>query len=98
MRIRFRRSGGFAGAVLDATIETDDLPESQRKELERLLRSADLLHLPSAPRLSGADQFQYEIEITGEGSRQAVSLGERHLTDRARRLVDRLEELARGNG
>jgi hypothetical protein len=96
MRIVFRRSGGFAGTTLRTTIETDDLPEDQGRELEGLLQGADLTHLPPAPRRLGADRFHYAIEITAGDRRETLSFGEGQLTERARRLVERLEELARG--
>ena len=98
MRIGFRRSGGFAGAVVQTTIDTDDLTNDQREGLEGLVRKADLAHLPPVPRRSGADRFQFDIEITAVGRRETFSFGEGQLTDGARRLVDRLEELAMGNG
>lgn len=93
MRIVFRRTGGFAGGILQATIETNDLPEGQRKEVEGLVRKADLAHLPPPPRRSGADRFQFDIEISDRGRRQAFAFVDGQLTEGAARLVNRLVEV-----
>jgi hypothetical protein len=53
MRIRFKTEGGFAyfpGLSKPVTIDTDELPAEEAKELERLIEAADFLTRRRPPR------------------------------------------------
>ena len=66
MKIRFRQSGGFAGLVRGAELDTAALAGPEAEELERLVAAAKL---PSTKRTAarGADRQQYEIVVEREG-------------------------------
>ena len=53
MRIRLKRSGGFAGVTLEREVETETLSASERRLLQRLG--------PSREGLATPDTFAYEL-------------------------------------
>jgi hypothetical protein len=87
MKVRFRQSGGFAGLVRGAELDTDSLPPTQAAELERLVAAASL---PSGKRATaaGADRQQYEIAVERTGAHRIESrFGDGDLTDELAALV-----------
>ena len=67
MKVRFRRSGGFAGLLRGAELDTAALPGPEAAELERLVAAAPLASVKRAA-ARGADRQQYEIVIEREGA------------------------------
>jgi hypothetical protein len=67
MKVRFRRSGGFAGLVRGAELDTAALPGPEAAELERLVAAAPLASVKRAA-VRGADRQQYEIAVEREGA------------------------------
>ena len=65
MKVRFRRSGGFAGLVRGAELDTAALPGPEAAELERLVAAASLATVKRAA-ARGADRQQYEIVVERE--------------------------------
>jgi len=65
MRVRFERSGGFAGITLGRDFDSSSLPAEQVAELTRLVAEARFFELPAviASAKSGADLFQYSISV-----------------------------------
>ena len=65
MRIRVRRTGGFAGIDEEVgSVDTASLAPDTRDELERLVRESDFFALPAAVEGDvGADQFRYEVTV-----------------------------------
>lgn len=100
LRIAFARSGGFAGIVLETTVDTAALPPAEARELEALVRQADFFALPERPdgAPGGADRFQYDLTIARGEQRHSVSLGESAVPATLRPLLDRLLAIARGRG
>lgn len=85
MKIAITRSGGFAGLVQRAAIDTADLPDpADAAELQTLAGRIDLAALPSPDRQP--DRFVYEIEIDG----RTAEVGESALTGPLRALVDKV--------
>jgi hypothetical protein len=81
MRVRFKMDGGFVylpARSEPTTIDTDDLPEEEAKELERLIEAAGFFELPesSSPRRGAADYLRYTISVTTHERSHTV-----HLTD-----------------
>ena len=73
--------GGFVylpGRSEPVTIDTDALPESEARELERLVEAAGFFGLPetSPPPRGAADYLRYTISVTHQGRSHTV-----HLTD-----------------
>ncbi|MYT28960.1 MULTISPECIES: protealysin inhibitor emfourin [unclassified Streptomyces] len=83
MRIRVTRSGGFAGLIHQAEVETGDHPDAA--ELERLATEAVAVGHPKPPP-GVPDGFQYEITVNG----RTAHCADPHLTDAQRRLFERL--------
>ncbi|MEU8763955.1 protealysin inhibitor emfourin [Streptomyces sp. NPDC048659] len=80
MRIRVVRTGGFAGIVRSAEVDTEGRPDSER--LRSLAREA--LDAPPPPEGRGVpDGFHYEITIDG----RTVRWADPHLTDEQRELI-----------
>ncbi|WP_151773158.1 protealysin inhibitor emfourin [Streptomyces abyssomicinicus] len=92
MRIEVTRSGGFAGVVRRAVVDTAELPDAERWQAlaeEALADGAG----PSQADSPVRDGFRYEITV---GDR-VVETGERDLTPAQRELTARvLREGARG--
>jgi hypothetical protein len=100
MLVRFKMDGGFVylpARSKPVTIDTDDLPAEEAKELERLIEAAGFFELPqtSPPPRGAADYLRYTISVTcPERSHTA------HLTDpiedpEVQALVEYLEAKAR---
>ena len=79
------------------TIDTDDLPAEEARELERLVQAAGFFDLPetSPPPRGAADYFEYTISVTSPEQSHTA-----HLTDPiedpdVQALVEYLEAKAR---
>jgi hypothetical protein len=96
-KIKFERSGGFAGIRLSAEIELDDLPDEQRREILHLLDKLDFDELPEKQTAKPPvpDEFFYTITVEGEHEAYRISAGETALPDPIRPLVEILESAAR---
>ncbi len=96
MRIHFERTGGFAGMRLSTTVDSDELPEPQVEELEKVLQETSFFDLPDhLEQGGGADRFSYHITVEQEGRSHSVIAPESALNDALRHLVQFLEGLAR---
>jgi len=75
MKIRFERSGGFAGMTTSIDVDVDSLPDADRQTLVTLVSDAGFFALPaktvdsSSP---GADRFNYRITIESDGRTHTV--------------------------
>jgi len=96
-KIKFERTGGFAGIRLAAEIEMDDLPEDQKREILDLLDEADLDEL--SEKLSGKmpipDGFVYSITVESKEKEYKVLAGESSLPDDMQPLIEILESLTK---
>jgi hypothetical protein len=95
-RIRFERSGGFAGVTVHTDVDTAELPEDEAVAYHGLLAGLDLAALahPAAARAGRPDRFQYDIDIRVGDQSYQLSYGEQELPAQLRPLVDRLTERA----
>ncbi|MCK6585146.1 MAG: hypothetical protein L6Q49_18770, partial [Anaerolineales bacterium] len=77
-KIRFERSGGFAGIRLATEIEAEALPEDQKKEIAELLDDMDFEELPAklANRMPLPDEFVYSIVVEFGDQKYEVMAGE----------------------
>ena len=96
-RIKFERTGGFAGIRLAADIEMDDLPDDQKHEIIKILDDADFDKLPE--KLSGKmpipDGFVYSITVNSREKEYRVLTGEASLPDDLHPLIEILERIAK---
>ncbi|MFO0949815.1 MAG: protealysin inhibitor emfourin [Isosphaeraceae bacterium] len=98
MKIRFQRTGGFAGAAAarQVEIDTDSLPPSEARQAEGLVQKA--LAAPARPRPTPArDAFQYEIDVDDGGDRHSIRAGTTGLHEDVRALVQWLKSRAAPN-
>ena len=75
MKIRFERSGGFAGMMTSVDVDADSLPDAERQALATLVSNAGFFALPSKvvdSAAAGADRFNYRITIESDGRTHTV--------------------------
>ena len=96
-RIKFERTGGFAGMRLAADIELDDLPEEQAHALEEMLDDLDFAELserltskPSMP-----DEFTYKITVETEKGKHTIVTGDTSAPEKMQELLQMLNRIAR---
>lgn len=75
MKIRFERSGGFAGLMTNVDIDAESLPEAERQAFMAHVSKAEFFTLP--PRIAdssnaGADRYNYRITIESNGRAHTV--------------------------
>jgi hypothetical protein len=96
-KIKFERSGGFAGIILSTEIEMDDLPEDQKREIINLLDEADFDELPE--KLSSKnpmpDEFIYSITAYSSEEEHSMLAGESSLPDDLQPLIEILVDIAK---
>jgi hypothetical protein len=96
-RIKFERTGGFAGIRLAADIEVDELPDDQKREIIELLDEMDFDELPE--KLSGKmpvpDEFVYSITVVSSKKEYKVLTGESAMPDKMQPLIEILESMAK---
>ena len=97
MRIRFERTGGFAGFSLRATLDSESLTPEQIEELERLLDQSRFFELPVEleAREPAADRFQYLLTVEHGGRAHTVRAADAAAPDSLRPLLDWLSAAAR---
>ncbi len=97
MKVTFERSGGFAGMLMTATVDTEILSTSEAEQLRQLIQATNFFHLPSkiVSASSQPDRFQYKI-IAEDGNRHhTVQVSESVISEQLRSLLDWLTEMAR---
>ena len=97
MRVRFERSGGFAGITLGSDFDSNQLPAEQTAELTRLVAEARFFELPALieSAKSGADLFQYSISVEDGAQKHRVEFAQGGAPDHLRPLVQWLSEAQR---
>jgi hypothetical protein len=96
MRVRFKMDGGFVylpARSEPTTIDTDDLPAEEAKELERLIEAAGFFELPetSSPPRGAADYLRYTISATTPEHSHTVQLTDPIEDPHVQALVEYLE-------
>lgn len=95
-RIKFERTGGFAGMRIAAVIEPDDLPEEQAHTLLELLDDMDFNEIPEQLKSGpGADQFTYSITVETSKWQHTVVTGDSSAPEKMQELLQLLNSLAR---
>jgi hypothetical protein len=93
LRIELTRSGGYAGITTKlGELDTTELPDGDAREIEELIRSADVPALEEASpmRGEGADRFQYDLVIEDDKGRRELTMSEDKIPNELRPLIDRL--------
>ncbi|MBD2593089.1 hypothetical protein BCD64_01890 [Nostoc sp. MBR 210] len=96
MRITFERTGGFAGITKKTTLDTNNLPPKEAKELPLLVQAADLFRLPAqipSPNPQ-SDRFQYRLTVEDNDKQHTVIVSEAALPGTLRPLIEWLNHVA----
>lgn len=96
-RIKYERTGGFAGVRIATDFKPADLPDEQLRPLLELLDDMDFNELPA--QLSGKssmpDQFTYEITVETNKWEHTVVAGDASAPDKLQELFRLLDRIAR---
>ena len=92
MCIRLRRTGGIAGIVTEATLDTADLEPGEARNVLTALADANLdAQTAAAPPPPGPpDAFRYALEVRQGSATRTVELCEHAIPETLRPLVDEL--------
>ena len=73
-------------------LDTAELPDADAREIEELVKSADVPALEEASpmRGGGADRFQYDLVIEDDDGRRELTMSEDKIPNELRPLIDRL--------
>ena len=98
-RIKFERTGGFAGIRIAADIDVNELPEDQKHEILELLDDMDFDELPEKlqGRMPIPDEFVYSVTVVSSKKeyRVLVLAGESAIPNDMQPLLEILEGIAK---
>jgi hypothetical protein len=96
-RIKFERSGGFAGIRFAADFELDDLPKDQAHQILELLDEMDFDELPEnlTAENNVADGFSYTITVESDKKQHTVSTDESSAPKKMEPLLEILTQIAK---
>ena len=96
-RIKFERTGGFAGMRIARDLKMDDLPDEQARRILELLDALDFKELPE--QMMGdsnmPDQFTYTITVETKKWEHTVTTGDTSAPEKMQELLELLNRLAR---
>jgi Emfourin len=97
MIVSFERSGGFTGRGLKYVVNSDELPEADRNQLEHLVKTADFFDLPDQIKAppGAADVFQFTITVEDEGRAHTVEFAQTVTPEKLKPLLQWLHARAR---
>ena len=97
MRIKFERSGGFAGMIISKEIDVSKLKPAEVKKLEGLIQTSEFFKLPKKPAplaamskrsIAQPDRFQYKLTIEDDDKKHTITASEQNLPSTLKPLVD----------
>lgn len=96
-RIKFERTGGFAGIRLAADVKIEDLPEEQAHTISELLDEMDFQEMPASMmgKSNMPDQFTYTITVQTKKWEHTVVTGDSSAPEKMQELISLLNRLAR---
>lgn len=95
-RIKFERTGGFAGMTIAKDLRLEDLPDDQANTILELLDDMDFGELPEQMLdESGPDQFTYTITVKTKKWEHTVVTGDASAPEKMQELLQLLNRLAR---
>lgn len=95
-RIKFERSGGFAGMTISRDLKMADLPEEQVETLMELLDDLDFEELPEQMLTEAMpDQFTYKVTVETPQGEHTVVTGDASAPEKLQELLHLLDRLAR---
>ena len=96
-RIRFERTGGFAGMTIARDLKLEDLSQEQAETLLELLDDLDFEELPEqmTDMERMPDQFTYTITVETRRGKHTVTTGDVSAPEKMQDLLQLLNRLAR---
>ena len=96
-RIKFERTGGFAGMRIAADIEPDKLSEEQTQALLDVLDALDFAELPEHLMSDSPipDEFTYTITVEADDWKHTVVTGDSSAPEKMQELLQMLDRIAR---
>jgi hypothetical protein len=96
-RIKFERTGGFAGMTIARDLKMDDLTDEQAHTLLEILDDLDFEELPEQMMDTGSmsDQFTYVITVETARGEHTVVTGDASAPEKMQELLHLLNRLAR---
>jgi len=96
-RIKFERTGGFAGLRIAKDLKMDDLPDEQARTLSELLNDLEFEELPEQMLNDSnmPDQFTYTITVETKKWEHTVTTGDASGPEKMQELLELLNRLAR---
>ena len=96
-RIKFERTGGFAGIRIATDLKMDDLPDEQAHTISELLDDLDFGELPEQMMddANMPDQFTYTITVETKKWEHTVITGDVSAPEKMQELLQLLNRLAR---
>lgn len=96
-RIKFERSGGFAGLQITKDLKMDDLPDEQAQTISALLDDLDFEELPEQMmnKSNMPDQFIYTITVETKKWEHTVTTSDASAPEKMQELLELLNRLAR---
>ncbi len=96
-RIKFERTGGFAGMRIATDLKLDDLPDEQAHTISELLDDLDFRELPEQMMNEEGmpDQFTYTITVETKKWEHTVITGDVSAPEKMQELLQLLNRLAR---
>ena len=96
-RIKYERTGGFAGIRIAADFELEDLAEEQAEQLRNLLDDVDFDELPEKLIKGGPipDGFTYIITVESEKVEYTVTTSDTSAPTKMQPLLELLYQIAR---
>jgi hypothetical protein len=96
-RIKFERTGGFAGMRIATDLKLDDLPDDQAHTISELIDDLDFRELPEQMMNEGGmpDQFTYTITVETKKWEHTVVTGDVSAPEKMQELLQLLNRLAR---
>ncbi|MBN2117856.1 MAG: hypothetical protein JW730_14870 [Anaerolineales bacterium] len=95
-RIKFERTGGFAGMRIATDLKFADLSDEQASRISELLDDLDFGELPEELlEESMPDQFTYVITVETDDWEHTVTTGDASAPEKMQELLHLLDRLAR---
>jgi len=96
-RIKFERTGGFAGLRIAKDLKMDDLPDEQARTLSEILNDLEFEELPEQMLNDSnmPDQFTYTITVETKKWEHTVTTGDTSGPEKMQELLELLNRLAK---
>ena len=96
-RIKFERTGGFAGMRIATDLKLDDLPDDQANKISELLDDLDFEELPEEMmnKEGMPDEFTYKITVETKNGEHTVLTGDSSAPEKMQQLLQLLNRLAK---